>query len=687
MTAPHTGEPGQSGRSDAGARIGIVQWIQFDRRDDVERLLGDMRALGVTELRTGMSWADSHRPDGWEWFDWLIPRLTSEVSVLPCFLYTPPSIGIEPKTSSPPRDPDEFASFVGQFLDRYGSHFRWVELWNEPNNLSEWDWILDQGWFVFADMVRRAAAVAHDKGMKTALGGMSPVDPEWLHLMCDYGVVQEMDAIGIHAFPGSWEGIWRGWGDPASQVREVLRERDLPGHEVWISETGYSTWHHDPQGQLEAFVEAIDAPVERAYWYAMYDLDPDLPTVSGFHLDEREYHFGIKHADGRPKPLYHLWASGGVRAVRDAAALQATGTLAVRERRPTLITGGAGFIGTNLAHRLLGEGEPVIVLDNLSRAGVERSLSWLRQTHGDLVEIQVADVRDRFAVRRAVRRAGRVFHLAGQVAVTHSLANPIDDLEVNVRGTLNLLEEIRRAGHRPPLVFTSTNKVYGGLGDMLLARNGTRYEPAADALRAHGVSEQRPLAFHSPYGVSKGSADQYVLDYARTFRLPTVVFRMSCIYGPHQFGTEDQGWIAHFVIRALEGEPITIYGDGLQVRDALYVEDLVDALLLAQQRMPDLAGSAYNIGGGPERTLSLLELLQLIAELHGSAPRVRFAEWRPGDQRYYVSDTRRFRGATGWSPRVGVRDGVARLYRWLVEEGVGTSGPPPVARAAGGRAS
>jgi CDP-paratose 2-epimerase len=334
--------------------------------------------------------------------------------------------------------------------------------------------------------------------------------------------------------------------------------------------------------------------------------------------------------------------------------------------RPVLITGGAGFVGANLAHRLLSSGRAVRVFDNLSRPGVERNLQWLRETHGARLQVEIADVRDTAALRQAAQHASAVFHFAAQVAVTTSLVDPIDDFEVNARGTLNVLEALRALPAPPPLVFTSTNKVYGNLDDVPLARRGQRYAPLDDEIRAHGVSEARPLRFHSPYGCSKGAADQYVLDYAHSFGLRAVVFRMSCIYGPHQFGTEDQGWVAHFLIRALDREPIVLYGDGMQVRDVLFVEDLVDAFLLAEQRADALAGQAFNLGGGPANTTSLLELVERIGELHGSRPALRFDAWRTGDQRYYVSDTRAFAAATGWAPQYGVPEGVERLYQWLV---------------------
>ena len=331
----------------------------------------------------------------------------------------------------------------------------------------------------------------------------------------------------------------------------------------------------------------------------------------------------------------------------------------------TLITGGAGFVGTNLAARLLREGREVLVLDSLARPGVEENLHWLRDSFGPRLTVEIGDVRDRALVRNAVARADTVFHFAAQVAVTTSLTDPVDDFEVNAGGTLNVLEAIRSRPVPPPLVFTSTNKVYGALDDLPMRRHTHRYEPADGT---EGVGENRPLDFHSPYGCSKGAADQYVRDYARTFGLRTIVFRMSCIYGPHQFGTEDQGWVAHFLIRALQGRPITVYGDGRQVRDVLFVEDLVSAFLLAMKHMATHSGQAFNIGGGSANAVSLIELLEMIGEITGCHPEVGFDEWRPGDQKYYVSDTARFEKATGWRPKTGVRRGLERLAAWLVQE-------------------
>jgi CDP-paratose 2-epimerase len=284
-----------------------------------------------------------------------------------------------------------------------------------------------------------------------------------------------------------------------------------------------------------------------------------------------------------------------------------------------------------------------------------------------LVECETGDIRDKRLLRRCVRQASAVFHFAAQTAVTTSLVSPRADFEVNASGAITLLEELRNLRCPIPLLFTSTNKVYGDLNGIALRQRNSRYEPQHPAVLANGIDESCPLSFHSPYGCSKGAADQYVLDYARSYRMPNVVFRMSCIYGPHQCGTEDQGWVAHFLIKAIAGEEINLYGDGMQVRDLLFVEDLIDAMLAAQKYPETTHGRAFNIGGGPRNTASLLELLDIIREVDGRRPSVRFDDWRVGDQRYYVSDTRAFRSATGWKPRVGVREGVERLYQWLVE--------------------
>lgn len=330
-----------------------------------------------------------------------------------------------------------------------------------------------------------------------------------------------------------------------------------------------------------------------------------------------------------------------------------------------LITGGAGFIGTNLAARLVTGGQRVLVFDNLSRHGVRENVRWLREEFAGELDVEIADVCDAQAVASAVRRADSIYHFAAQVAVTTSLEDPVRDFEINARGTLNVLEAIRRYNSGAPLLVTSTNKVYGALEDIELLKQEQRYVPRSMDLRCAGIGESRSLDFHSPYGCSKGAADQYVLDYARTFGLQAIVFRMSCIYGPHQFGNEDQGWVAHFLLRAREQRPIVIYGDGCQVRDVLYVDDLIDAMTLAMAKVAALRGRAFNIGGGLCNTLSLLELVDLIRQRLGRQVALEFGPWRQGDQRYYVTDTSRFEAATGWRATMTPAAGVQRLQEWL----------------------
>jgi len=336
--------------------------------------------------------------------------------------------------------------------------------------------------------------------------------------------------------------------------------------------------------------------------------------------------------------------------------------------RPVLVTGGAGFIGANLADRLASAGHEVLVYDALLRPGVEANLAWLRRRHPHAISAVIADINDTATLSRAVSEAGAVFHLAAQVAVTTSLEEPASDFAVNLQGTVNLLESVRRQGTHTPVIFASTNKVYGNLADLALGRNGDAYLPLRAEIRALGIPEIQPLEFHTPYGCSKGAADQYVLDYGRSFGIPTAVFRMSCIYGPLQRGTEDQGWVAHFLIRALAREPISIFGDGCQVRDILYVDDAVEAYLAAWRRIAAIRGQAFNLGGGPTNAVSILEVVREIEKLVGHRVEIVMSDWRAGDQRYYVSDTRRARAALGLAAPKGWREGMRSLADWLRRE-------------------
>jgi len=325
-----------------------------------------------------------------------------------------------------------------------------------------------------------------------------------------------------------------------------------------------------------------------------------------------------------------------------------------------LVTGGCGFLGTNLVEALRAREDDVVVLDNLARRGSERNRDWLATLGG--VEIVDGDVRDQSAVTAAVEGCQAIVHLAGQVAVTTSVEDPRTDFDVNARGSLNVLEAARASKASPCLLYASTNKVYGGMEGVGVRDTGSRY---AYTDLPDGVPETFPLDFHSPYGCSKGSADQYVRDYARIYGLPTAVFRMSCLYGPHQLGNEDQGWVAHFAIQARRGGGVTIFGDGKQVRDVLYVDDVVDLYLRALDRGSDLRGEVLNVGGGPQNTLTLLELIALLERMLDTTIDVTYGDWRPGDQRVYVSGIARAAEAFGWRPSTGVEQGVQRLVDWV----------------------
>ncbi len=330
----------------------------------------------------------------------------------------------------------------------------------------------------------------------------------------------------------------------------------------------------------------------------------------------------------------------------------------------SFITGGAGFIGCNLADYHLKHGEPVIVFDDLSRNGAESNLAWLRNNHGDLLTFVKGDVRDFEALRGALPvGVERVYHMAGQVAVTTSVLEPRADFEANALGTFNVLEAVRAAAPQAMMFYASTNKVYGGLEHIAIVEEAEHYR-----YRDHpfGISEESPLDFHSPYGCSKGAGDQYVRDYARIYGLRTVVFRQSCIYGWRQFGVEDQGWVAHFCIAARLGHPIKIYGNGKQVRDVLWIEDLLEAYEAAAQHIDTAAGQVYNIGGGPANTLAIwTEFQVLLEQLSGHSIQVEYGDWRPGDQPVYVSDIRKAQRDLNWRPRMSLSQGIAELWNWI----------------------
>ncbi len=330
-----------------------------------------------------------------------------------------------------------------------------------------------------------------------------------------------------------------------------------------------------------------------------------------------------------------------------------------------LITGGAGFIGCNLAAHFIQAGHTVTVFDNFSRRGSEANHKWLEATFPKAFRIVRGDVRDAAAIAQAAQGQQAIFHLAGQVAVTTSVTNPREDFEINALGTFNALEAARLSGMNPIFIYTSTNKVYGGMEAARIVEDGQRYRFAD---MAAGCSETWPLDFHSPYGCSKGAGDQYVRDYHRIYGLRTVVFRQSAIYGPRQFGVEDQGWLAYFAICAAIGKPFTIYGDGKQVRDLLYIDDLARAFELAGQHIDRAAGQVYNIGGGPDKTLAVwTETQPLLEKLSGRKLSVSYGDWRPGDQKVYVSNIAKARAEFGWEPHVNPEEGLTRLWAWITE--------------------
>jgi CDP-paratose 2-epimerase len=331
-----------------------------------------------------------------------------------------------------------------------------------------------------------------------------------------------------------------------------------------------------------------------------------------------------------------------------------------------LVTGGAGFIGCNLADRLLSQGQEVVIFDSLCRRGTPHNVAWLQERHGaDAFRLVQADLRDYEALLEATQRATLVYHLAGQTTVTTSVTDPRDDFEANALGTFNALEAARHAGNDPVFLFSSTNKVYGAMEDLAVVEEPTRYRYRD---LPQGIAETRPLDFHSPYGCSKGAGDQYVRDYARIYGLRTVVLRQSCIYGPRQMGMEDQGWLAWFAIAAVSGRPITIYGDGRQVRDILYIDDLLDVFQAAVEHIDTTTGQVYNSGGGGGQTISVwVEFGPMLEELLGRRIDVSYSDWRPGDQKVYISDIQKARDELGWSPRVGVAEGVRRLVDWILQ--------------------
>ena len=335
-------------------------------------------------------------------------------------------------------------------------------------------------------------------------------------------------------------------------------------------------------------------------------------------------------------------------------------------KKTILITGGAGFIGSNFARHRIHLGDDVSIFDNLSRKGAENNLKWISdETPGKRFDFIQGDVRDVDALITAVKGKDVIVHLAAQVAVTSSVVNPAYDFDVNALGTFNVMEAARKIGEKPLVIYASTNKVYGEIENISVIEGEKRYQ--FETLKM-GVDENQLLDFHSPYGCSKGCGDQYVRDYSRMYGLPTVVFRQSCIYGPRQFGIEDQGWVAWFIIAAVLGKPISIYGDGKQVRDVLHINDLMSAYDKAIETISVPGGDVFNIGGGPQNAIAIWrEFGPILEEIHGASIPISIGEWRPGDQRIYISDITKAKERLGWAPMIGVEEGIRDLYNWVKE--------------------
>lgn len=333
-------------------------------------------------------------------------------------------------------------------------------------------------------------------------------------------------------------------------------------------------------------------------------------------------------------------------------------------KKRMLITGGAGFIGSNAAKHFLEKGWEVTIFDNFIRFGTKENAEWLNKLHPQL-HIITGDIRNKKDIDRAVKNKDVIVHLAAQVAVTTSVTDPQTDFEINALGTFNVLESVRKTGNKPIVIFSSTNKVYGGMDDIKIIEKNKQY-----AYRdfPYGISEKMTLDFHSPYGCSKGAADQYVHDYGRIYDIPTIVCRQSCIYGSRQFGIEDQGWVAWFIIASTWNKSITVYGDGKQVRDVLYVDDLIRLFDNVIDQIKISRGKIYNIGGGPKNTLSVwTQFGPMLEKLFKRKLKVKYDSWRPGDQKVYVSDIRLVQKELGWNPKIGVEEGVTKLFQWVQE--------------------
>jgi CDP-paratose 2-epimerase len=625
------------------AAVGVLEWLCPGEYERAEQLLSDLSQLGISHLRTGVSWADYYTDAGPDWYDWLLPRLSREVVLLPCFVYTPPSLGIRPQTSAPPRDPRAYADWLDLVLSRHGTCFEHVELWNEPNNLSEWDWTLDPEWQIFSAMIGAAAYWVKKRGWNTVLGGMSPIAPNWLALMCKRGVMEYIDVVGIHGFPGVWEANWPGWHTQLAKVRHALSAHGQQA-DLWITETGYSTWKYDEFRQAQAFVETVDAAATRVYWYAAQDLHPARPTIDGFHEDEREYHFGLKRSNGEPKLLHRLLSDGGMERAKQFRVMAAGGRQPRTKGPWVLITGGAGFLGVHLAKHWLERGKAVRLLDNLSGPTSFDNLSWLQSEHHGLLDIHIRDLREPLVYEELLEDVETVVHLAAHTDLDAS--DPVEAYDTNTRGTILLVESLYAREPRPKLILASSWEVYGGLDGL------------EEDLERDGDDEQWPLRPDGSYACSKAAAEQYVLSQVRNESLPAVVLRLGPVFGPRQPATGESGWVRALVEQVVDPHATTTATPPHRRQNLLYISDCVAALALAESSFERLRGQVFNVGGEPGQSVrprECLSLLDLGSVVHSGTP-----EWR---RRLPGSDF--FKSQTHWYPVVSVQTGLRHLHRWL----------------------
>jgi CDP-paratose 2-epimerase len=633
-----------------------VEWFRAGETDRVRNAIPGMRAAGATFLRTHLSWAEYHTPGGRDWYDFLIPTLAEAFDLLPCLHYTPPSLSRTGLSSGAPRRLQDFADFVDHVLTRHGAHFTHIELWNEPNNLLDWDWRQDTDWLLFCEMIGAAAYWAQQRGWKAVLGGPCPFDPNWLDLLGQRGVLATVSAVGLHGFPGTWDsesGSWSGYGAHIREMRAVL-QRYNPAAEVWITEAGYSTWRHDEAAQVQRFREALAAPAERLYWYGWQDIPKTVPVQEGLYFDPRHYHLGVVDAAGRPKLLHRLLASRGaghLPAPRPARAPTVAGSV-----RLPLILGGAGAIGAVLTDQLLQAGGEVVVFDDLSRAGSEDNLAWLEARHGARLHVVTADLRDATALDEAVAEAAAVFHLAGRDDAAAALADPFDDFAVNVQGTLAVLDAIRTRAPATPLIHAGSARVYGTLDDLPVL-----HPKGID--KTWGIDETWPVAPASPAGCARAAAELYVLDHARSYGLRAAALRIGCVYGPRD--AQGQGRVMPLLIAAARGRATALSADRGRVADMLHAADAAAACRALLVNIDAAVGRVFNLGGGPLNAVSTQALLDEIAGLVGSAVPVDLADRRPAEPRWLVLDTTRLAQVTGWRPTMGWRAGLRDLAQSL----------------------